>query len=200
MAKTRMNISVLMASRGARFRQLLTRSGNDIEYRISKVRNECNLEMPGGRVAYLTGAVDIWHRWIVTSNRDIYAGRLAEETGVAKDSILSQVRKKRARQEKTREQKEFQEFQQQAVGLKDTVNPEKYKHLRAAGRRGLNCLFTAFHRGWEEVSGKLPSNKFVTSFNSRVYETFCGWWKGNLQFRRILMNIYDCENDCRLCE
>ena len=176
MAKTRMNISVLMASRGAHgFRQLLTRSGNDIEYRISKVRNECNLEMPEGRVAYLTGAVDILASLDSDIERDIYAGRLAEETGVAKDSILSQVRKKRARQEKTREQKEFREFQQQAVGLKDTVNPEKYKHLRAAtAEEALIAYLLRFPEVGKEVSGKLPSNKFVTSFNSRVYEALLG--------------------------
>ena len=163
----------------ARFRQLLTRSGNDIEYRISKVRNECNLEMPEGRVAYLTGAVDILASLDSDIERDIYAGRLAEETGVAKDSILSQVRKKRARQEKTREQKEFREFQQQAVGLKDTVNPEKYKHLRAAtAEEALIAYLLRFPEVGKEVSGKLPSNKFVTSFNSRVYEALLGKLSG----------------------
>ena len=126
-------------------------------------------------------AGDVYKRQSLDSDieRDIYAGRLAEETGVAKDSILSQVRKKRARQEKTREQKEFREFQQQAVGLKDTVNPEKYKHLRAAtAEEALIAYLLRFPEVGKEGSGKLPSNKFGTSFNSRVYEGLLGKMSG----------------------
>ena len=159
----------------ARFRQLLTRSGNDVEYRLSKVRNECNLETSDGKVAYLTGAVDILASLDNDIERDVYMGRLAEETGVDKDSIVRQVRKKRAKQEKTREQKEFREFQQRASGLKDTVNPEKYKHLRAAtAEEALIAYLLRFPEVGKEVLGKLPSNKFVTAFNGRVYEVLLG--------------------------
>ena len=78
----------------------MTRSGNDVEYRLSKVRNECNLETSDGKVAYLTGAVDILASLDNDIERDVYMGRLAEETGWIKDSIVRQVPKKRAKQEK----------------------------------------------------------------------------------------------------
>lgn len=159
----------------ARFKQLLVKSGNDVEYQLSKIKNNCNLETPDGKIAYLTGAVDVLAALDNDIERDVYAGRLAQEVGVDKDSIVRQIRKKRVRQEKNREQKEFKEFQQRVSGLKDMINPEKHKHLRASiAEESLIAYLLRFPEIGKEVSEKLSPDKFVTDFNRRVYTALLG--------------------------
>ncbi len=154
----------------ARFRQLLDSTGNDVEYRLQKIRQSCNLETAEGRVQYLTGAAEVLSTLDSRIEQEVYAGRLAEEIGIDKFAIQQQISKNAAKRRRQREQKSFQAFQQQRTGARDTVNPEKAAHLRAATAEesliGALCRFPEFGGLAAE---KLPPEKMVTSFNRRVY-------------------------------
>ena len=154
----------------ARFRQLLDRSGNDVEYRLQKIKAGCNLEQPDGRVAYLTGAAEVLATLSSKIEQEVYAGRLAEEMGIDRAAILSQVQRVRRKAESSRRQKEFRTFQQQSAGVRDAVNPEKSANLRAANAEEALIAFLLSHpEAVREVSRRLPPEKLVTSFNRRVY-------------------------------
>ncbi len=159
----------------ARFRQLLDSTGNDVEYRLQKVRQTCNLETAEGRVRYLTGATEILSTLESRIEQEVYAGRLAEETGVDKYAVQQQIAKNAAKRKRQREQKSFQAFQQQRTGTRDTINPEKASHLRAATAEesliGALCRFPEFG---ELAANKLPPEKMVTAFNRRVYQSLLG--------------------------
>ena len=154
----------------ARFRQLLDRSGNDVEYRLQKIKAGCNLEQPDGRVAYLTGAAEVLATLSSKIEQEVYAGRLAEEMGIDRAAILSQVQRVRRKAESSHRQKEFRTFQQQSAGVRDAVNPEKSANLRAANAEEALIAFLLSHpEAVREVSRRLPPEKLVTSFNRRVY-------------------------------
>lgn len=93
-----------------RFAQLLDGSNNAIEYKLARVRAKYNLAQPAGRLDYIKEAIGLLAGGITPTERDVYAGRLAEETDVAKTAILTQLdaaaqqNRRRARQ---RQQKEL---------------------------------------------------------------------------------------------
>ena len=154
----------------ARFKNLLDTTGNDVEYRLQKLRQANPIGEPAGRVAYLTGAAEILAGLTNRIEQEVYAGRLAEEMSVDRSAILRQVdslMKKRRRDEKKRE---FREYQQETAGLRDRVNPDKASNLRAAAAE--ESLLSAMLR-YPETAGKIAdavsADLFITAFNRRVY-------------------------------
>ena len=76
----------------ARFKQLLESGGNDVEYRLAGVRKKYDLTTEDGRARYLKEAAEtVLCKLRDRMERDIYAGKLSQETGVGKDSILDTV-------------------------------------------------------------------------------------------------------------
>lgn len=159
----------------AKFKNLLDSCGNDVEYRLEKIKRGCNLQNAEGRVAYLTGAAEVLATLENRIEQEVYAGKLSEEIGVERSAIMSQVDKLGGRLRKNREQKEFKAFQQQSAGYRDSINPEKSQYLRAASAEEALIAYAARH---PEDAGKiykaLPPEKFVTAFNRRVYLVIMG--------------------------
>ena len=159
----------------AYFKRLLDACGNDVEYRLAKLKEGCNLNTADGRVSYLTGAAEMLATLDNRIEQEVYAGRLAEEMSIDKSSILAQIRKQGRQREKQRTQRQFREVQQEMSGMKDTVNPEKRRHLRAVNAEEALIAYLFAHpdnAGW--VSQKAPPEKFSTPFTRRVYEAVLG--------------------------
>lgn len=159
----------------AKFKNLIDASGNDVEYRLQKIKQGCNLQNADGRVAYLTGAAGVIATLESRIEQEVYAGRLAEEIGVERSAILLQADKIRGRLRKDRQQKEFRAFQQQSAGFRDSINPEKSQHLRAASaEEALIAYIVKYPEQAISISAKLPPEKFLTEFNRRVYRVIMG--------------------------
>lgn len=90
-----------------RFGMLLAGASNAIEYELMKAKARYDLAAPDGRVGYLKDAVGVLANRMSPTERDVYAGRLAEETDVSKAAILNQldaaIRARARRAEKERE-------------------------------------------------------------------------------------------------
>lgn len=91
-----------------RFRALLDGSDNAIEYELSQAKARYDIATPDGRVGYLRDAINVLAGRVTPTERDVYAGRLAEETDVDKAAILAQldgaIRARGRRAAKQREQ------------------------------------------------------------------------------------------------
>lgn len=74
-----------------RFKMLLDGSNNAIEYELSQVKARYEIATTDGRLGYLRDAIDVLAGRITPTERDVYAGRLAEETNVGKAAILAQL-------------------------------------------------------------------------------------------------------------
>ena len=94
-----------------RFAMLLDGSANPIEFQLKKAQSNYDLRNDAARLNYLKDAIDILtSRGVTPTERDVYAGRLAEETGVGKQAILSQmagVAKAAQRRDYRKEQREL---------------------------------------------------------------------------------------------
>ncbi len=94
-----------------RFAMLLDGSANPIEFALEKAKSKYDLRADNGRLEYIREAVAVLAGHEVSPTaRDVYAGRVAQQTGVDKKAILAQaeaaVRAGGAR-ERRREQKEL---------------------------------------------------------------------------------------------
>lgn len=96
-----------------RFEMLLNGSNNTIEYELLQAKGKYDIATPDGRLNYIKDAIGVLAGRITPTERDVYAGRLAEETDVAKPAILNQldaaIKARGRRAEKERERRLLEE-------------------------------------------------------------------------------------------
>ena len=160
-----------------RFRQMLENSDNDVQYQLSKLKSRYDLREPAGQVAYLNGAAEVLAELDNPMERDVYAGRLAQEMNIDRTAVQLQINKLRRGRAQNRQKKEFREYQQQVTGVRDSVNPEKFQNLRCANaEEGLIAflLRNPSDREVQEIWETLSPENFCTAFNRRVYTAIMG--------------------------
>ncbi|MGN0984281.1 MAG: toprim domain-containing protein, partial [Gemmiger sp.] len=75
-----------------RFEEILNGTANPIEFQMKKCKAKYDLRSDNGRLEYIREAIGLLAAPSVSPTaRDVYAGRLAEETGVSRQAILSQM-------------------------------------------------------------------------------------------------------------
>ena len=74
-----------------RFRQLLDNAAGAIDFRLARAKARYDLSQDTQRLEYIQAAVDILADGTTPTEKDLYAGRLAEETNLAKNAILAQI-------------------------------------------------------------------------------------------------------------
>lgn len=99
-----------------RFDMLLNGTANPTEFQLKKAQAKYDLRSDDGRLNYIREAIDILTGYSVTPTaRDVYAGRLAEETGVSKQAIVSQMQGALRAADKRSHRKEQKEMAQQGI-------------------------------------------------------------------------------------
>lgn len=154
----------------AKFKQLLQNSGNDVEYRLQKLKGTFDLQQTEGKVAYLTQASKVLASLENTIEREIYAGKLSDEIGIQKDSVMQQVEKYAHAKDIGERKKQFRQIQTETSARTDQINPQKADNLRAA--RAEEALIAYVMNNPDKaprVLQKLPVDKMMTDFNRRVY-------------------------------
>lgn len=159
----------------ARFRQLVEQSGTDVEYRLDRLRAQYDISTEDGRLRYLSEAAEqVLSKLHSPMEQDIYAGKLAGETGVDRQRILETVdrlSKRERRQEEKKQIRAQMDLPQAAVSR----NPDFQKRTRAALAEEGIIDFLFRHQDKAEVLQRLvPPEKFVTALNRRVYAAILG--------------------------
>ena len=159
----------------ARFRRLIEQSGNDVEYRLAKLKSGYDLSNENGRIQYLMAAVELLAGIENAIERDVYVSRLSQELNVDKNAILQQMSvsvRKKARAAQRQQQRDMTE---QLSARRDTVNPEKRRYVRVANaeERLIACLFHNNDLA-QSLNCRVPPEKFVTAFNRRLYQSLLG--------------------------
>ena len=99
-----------------RFDMLLNGTANPTEFQLKKAKAKYDLRSDDGRLNYIREAIDILTGYSVTPTaRDVYAGRLAEETGVSKQAIVSQMQGALRAANRRSHRKEQKEMAQQGI-------------------------------------------------------------------------------------
>lgn len=153
-----------------RFRLLMERSANDVEYRLMELGRGFALSSADGRAQYLQAASELLAALDSPIERDVYAGKIATETGVSKSAMLEQIAqidRRRLRRQKKQQLTQAVRREESAVRK---INPEAAQYWRAA--QAEEALLGLLFRNPDyigKVAAKLPEDKMVTLFNRQLY-------------------------------
>ena len=157
----------------AAFQNVLDNSGNDMEYRMQKLKSRYDLNSPQDKLSYLNEGVKLLCELDNPMERDIYASRLSDETEVSKSSILEQVKQGMNRKERYRRKNEFSQLQKDISARDDRINPQHASNLRAvSAEENLIAFLVNNPDKLVYIHEKLRPEDFTTDFNRNLFEYF----------------------------
>ena len=157
-----------------RFQALLEGAGNDIEYKLASARARYDTQTDDGRLSFLREAASILARVDDEIARDLYAGRVSEQNGIAKDALMREIKLLARRRRAGENKKAIREVVRRPVA-RDPLNPERSRWPRAAAAEETLISLLMLNPGlYPVVEQRLRPEDFLTSFNARVYAHLCG--------------------------
>ena len=155
-----------------RFKLLLERSANDVEYRLIEVGKRHLLTTSDGKVNYLKDATALLAELHNPLEREVYATRLATELGVSKENVLLQINNQIKRRRKQQQERQMSQIVRRAETMQGKANPEAAKAVRGASAEeallGILLLNPEF---LATIEKELQPEQMITAFNRRLYET-----------------------------
>lgn len=159
----------------AAFRNILENSGNDVEYRLYKLRTQHDISRPDSKAAYMTEALKVIASLDSSIEQDIYVSKLSSELNIDKGAIAEDLRKLLYRKNNDTKRKEFTKLSTELTGRDDKINTEKAKNTRAAKAEEMLIAYLVFNNDMAEAAKKrISPEKFVTKFNSQLYSYILG--------------------------
>ena len=98
-----------------RFEMLLNGTANATEFKLAKIRAKYDIATDKGRLDYIKEALALLAGHISPTEREVYAGRLAEETGISRGAIQTQLRGAVRRAEQTARRRRQQQLAGEGV-------------------------------------------------------------------------------------
>lgn len=157
----------------AAFAAVIERSGNDIDYRLQKLRGEFNLEASEGKVAYLEAASKIIASVVSPIERDVYASKLCKEFEIDKTAFNAQLQKldkSRSREENRRQQ---QKIRAELSGTADRFDADRAKERRSSSAEEALVVYLVNNPdSCDYISSEISPGQFKNSLMRRYYEYF----------------------------
>lgn len=157
----------------AAFKHILENSGNDVEYRLFKLKQGFDLNSADGKFAYLSQAVKVLSTLDNRMEQDIYASKLSEEVAVEKNSIMEQIRKSAKSRYSNDRKADFTKLQSKMSGRDDKMNPEHQKKPRVTiAEQNLIAFLVNNPDKLTTINRFISPDDFVTEFNKKLFAYF----------------------------
>ena len=154
------------------FARLLNRSRSRFDFKFSGILAKYDITRPEERIKAASEAADFLSRIWSEVERDVYARQVADRLEIPLDSLKNDVKRKIAKRDRDEKKEQTREVIRTTEGYGDRVNPDRLKHLGAAGAEdtilGILTLYPELIPETVDTVG-LTEEDFVTSFNRRVY-------------------------------
>ena len=155
----------------AAFKLLIEKCGNDIEYRLMKLKENYNLNTTDGKVAFLNEAVKIVATIESPIERDVFASKLCAELEIDKNAFLEQISKVKRRDRRENIKKETRQIQAELNGQSDKINREHYKKPRSLSAEEALLVYLINNPDYaNSISERVTPDKFSNSLIKRYYE------------------------------
>lgn len=155
----------------AAFKLLIEKCGNDIEYRLMKLKENYNLNTTEGKVAFLNEAVKIVATIESPIERDVFASKLCAELEIDKNAFLEQISKVKRRDRRENIKKETRQIQAELNGQSDKINREHYKKPRSSSAEEALLVYLINNPDYaNSISERVTPDKFSNSLIKRYYE------------------------------
>ncbi len=157
-----------------RFKMLLDGSRSVTDFLLMQAKEKYDLSLPADKVNYIKEITGVLASLPSPVERDVYLRKLSGELDISFEAMKAQVEsllKSRKRREETKASRDLS-----IAGANNfsKTDPERAKHLREAKceEHILGVLFKHPDR-LEWVLERISPEKFVTSFNSRIFNILC---------------------------
>ncbi|MBQ9862204.1 MAG: DNA primase [Clostridia bacterium] len=164
-----------------RFKLLVERASNDVEYRLIELGKRHLLSTTDGKVNYLKEATELLAGLHSPLERDVYLGRLAADLQVSKTALQSQLSYQMKRRQKQQQEKQLSKVVRGIESTTQKVNPDAKAHVRGASAE--ESLLGAILLNPDYLTAVAPllsPEEMVTPFNRKVYEQLLGRYQQGL--------------------
>ena len=156
-----------------RFRALLDGVGNALDFRLKRLRDQYDLKQDSQRLEYVREAVDMLAERSNPTEQEVYAGRLAEETNISKNAIMTQLATavKKAGSKRRREQNRarLQSGEMNQINVPYSAGGSRALGVASAEQRILAALLRE-PSYLKQVQSQLSPDKFVLPQQKELYQ------------------------------
>ena len=153
------------------FKALLEKSGNDIEYRLQKLKQVHNTETTDGKVAFLEAASKVIATISSPIERDVYTSKICAELNVDKNAFKQQLSRITGRAKRDSKKQEARKIQTDLSRRNDKINTDHYKKPRSSSAEEALVVYLVNNPdSASEISSKLKPEQFQNSLIRRYYE------------------------------
>ncbi len=155
----------------AAFKALIDKCGNDVEYRLQKLRDSFNLNVTDGKVAFLEEASKLIASISSPIEQDVYSSKICSELGVDKNAFKQQVAKISRRSSRDTMKKQARQIQSELSGRNDKINTEHYKKPRSSSAEEALLVYLINNPdSYGEISSSVKPSQFQNSLIRRYFE------------------------------
>ena len=155
----------------AAFKAVIEKSGNDVEYRLQKLKQNHNIETTDGRVAYLEAASKVVASINSPIERDVYSSKICNELGVDKNAFTQQIVNISKRQNRENAGKELRKIQSDVSGRNDKINTEHFKKPRSSSAEEALVVYLINNPdSVKEISKNVKPEQFQNSLIRHYFE------------------------------
>ncbi len=173
------------------FRMLLEGAENSLEYEISQIRRKYDLTSSDGKVEYLKEFSLLMSHVNNPIERDVYTSKAAEELGVQKETLSSQIDylvRKQAKADKRKKDRDLSVFAVDS-GQKRDVQRNANLRVALAEERLIGILLkNPDYR--EFILSKITPEDFVTDENREIFKTVSRCLQDGVQPEMIGLSQY----------
>lgn len=157
----------------AAFQALIQKSGNDVEYRLQKLRGEYNVDTADGRVRFLEAAAQLIAEIYSTIERDVYISRLCKEYEISKDAFTRQVNLIDRRKNREYRKKEVRRLQNDLSGRGDRLDIGHARKPRSSSaEEALVAYLIQNPDAADYIRSKITADQFQNELMKRYYTYF----------------------------
>ena len=159
-----------------RFEMLLNGTANPTEFQLKKSKAKYDLRSDDGRLSYIREAIEILtERGVSPTARDVYAGRLAEETNISKNAIMTQladaVKRSNSKRRWAQNQARLQSGEMHQISVPYSAGGSQALGVASAEQRLLAAMLRE-PSYIPQVRAQLSPEKFVLPQQKELYEAF----------------------------
>lgn len=151
------------------FRDLIEKSGNQVEYRLEQVASQFDLSSDEGRVNYLKEAARLIASLPSSLEREVYGLRAAEKAGVSQAAFEGEVARIRKRNTASARKQQYREDTAPLRAVQPKNRELRFENVRSAmAERGVINLLCRFPEQFTNLS--LEGSEFSSTTLGNLYD------------------------------
>ena len=151
-----------------KFRAMLEGSANEIEYALVNLRNKYNLATTQGKIDFLNDSIKVLDE-VTPIEQDLYISRLAEELGVEKQSIKSQLQDYHRRTFRKKQRRQYSKIVDDSIKTTRNMSYEATASLRKIKAQDRLIGLLMLYPDCAELCTDLDENILSEGFIRKVY-------------------------------